>query len=272
MRKPKYTKRTITGLATPVCAILMAWLLLVPNHAAAQVPPPPTKTPLPTATDPAPPTDTPAPPTNTPIPPTVTTEPPTNTPAPPTNTPRPPADTAVPPTATPKPADPTAIKPPAPPQNTPRPDPNCQSVVEGDVTDAAGQEATGATVFIQGEGWSRAMLTDDNGHYGFGGLCAGPATVNATLSNGQTTASTTVNLDGKKHFTVNLSLRQSAAATATSTATKAAQPTTPSEPSMPATGYPGWLLVGGAVVGVVLLLSAGVRRAVTILEQSHRQD
>ncbi len=272
MRKPKYAMRTITGFAGLACAILIAWLLLVPNQAAAQVPPPPTKTPLPTATDPVPPTDTPAPPTNTPIPPTDTSVPPADTAVPPTNTPKPPTNTPRPPAATPKPAEPTALEPPAPPQNTPRPDPNCQSTVEGDVTDAAGQEATGATVNIQGEGWSRAMLTNDNGHYGFGGLCAGPATVNATLSNGQTTASKTVSLDGKKHFTVNLSLQQSVAATATSTATKAAQPTTPSQPSMPGTGFPGWLLVGGALVGVVLLLSAGVRRVFVILEQSHRQD
>jgi hypothetical protein len=109
------------------------------------------------------------------------------------------------------------------------------------------------------------MMTDDSGHFGFGGLCAGSATLQATLPNGQMTAAATVSLDGKSSVhvelrtgTVSTAAPTQAAATATG---QAAQQSPTPEPSMPVTGYSGLLLVGGAILGVLLLLFAGARRS-----------
>jgi len=252
------------------CALLLAWSLAGLQEAVAQtLPPPPTKTPVePTLTPLTPPATTP--PTDTPVPPTDTPVPPTNTPVPPTNTPIPPTNTPVPPTNSPIP--PTTTRPPSQPPSTPRPDPNCQSVVEGNVFNSAGQRARGATVSIEGAGWSRTMATDDNGHFGFGGLCAGTATLRATLLSGQSVPAVTVTLNGKNHLQVTLSAgptQATAPVGATATATRpAAQPTSTAEANMPATGYSGWLLVGGALLGAALLFLAGARRVLSSREGS----
>ena len=231
------------------CALLLAWSLAGLQEAVAQtLPPPPTKTPVE--------------PTLTPLTPPATT-PPTDIPVPPTNIPVPPTNSPIPPTTT---------RPPSQPPSTPRPDPNCQSVVEGNVFNSAGQRARGATVSIEGAGWSRTMATDDNGHFGFGGLCAGTATLRATLLSGQSVPAVTVTLNGKNHLQVTLSAgptQATAPVGATATATRpAAQPTSTAEANMPATGYSGWLLVGGALLGAALLFLAGARRVLSSREGS----
>ncbi len=268
---------TFASLVAAVCAFLVALSLAGFQNAVVQAqPPPPSVTPIepsltpltPPATTPAPPTDTPVPPTNTPVPPTNTPVPPTNTPVPPTNTPVPPTNTPVPPTNTPVPTEvspsKTPTNPPSRPPATPRPDPNCQSVVEGSVLDAASKGVQGATVSIEGAGWSKTMLTDDNGHYGFGGLCPGTAVLRAALPGGRVSSTVTVELDGKKHLYFDLTLSPAGSAVPTqvaATATRsAAYPTATGEPNMPATGYEGWLLVGGAILGSLLLFTAGMRR------------
>jgi len=140
------------------------------------------------------------------------------------------------------------------PTRTPKPEPGCQSIVEGYALNAAGQRVAGATVRITTTGWSNQMLTDSGGRYAFGGLCSGLYTVQATLPGGQTTQAATASVTGQN--TVQLDLRVSAAASATS-----AQSGPTSEPDMPTTGFSGWLLAGGAALGIVLLLAAGARRA-----------
>jgi hypothetical protein len=138
------------------------------------------------------------------------------------------------------------------------------------VFDGAGQKATGATVSIQGEGWSNAMMTDDNGHYGFGGLCAGVVTLQAHLQEGQTSQAAQANLNGKDSVQLDLRVRQVGAATVTQAPPP--QPTVTPEPDMPATGYSGLLLVGAALLGALLLILAGTRRALSVEEQSRDGD
>jgi hypothetical protein len=108
------------------------------------------------------------------------------------------------------------------------------------------------------------MMTDDNGRFGFGGLCAGSASLQGTLPNRQLTAAATVSLDGKSSIDIELSTQTGGAAAPTQaapTATdQAAQPNPTSEPSMPITGYSGVLQVGGAILGVLLVVFAGARR------------
>lgn len=246
-------------------------LLLPPAKIAAQLPPsktpidPPTDTPTEPPT--TPPTDEPTtePPTDTP-----TTEPPTDTPTtePPTNTPttEPPANTPTDsPTKEPKPNPPS------------RPDPNCQSSVEGNVLNSSGEGVTGATVSIESSEFSRAMMTDDNGHYGFGGLCSSKATLQAAAAGGHTGPAVIVDLTGQNHLQVDLSLQIAGASPPAATTTAAAgqataQPGSTPEPSMPSTGYPGLFLVAGAILGVLLLLFAGVRRTLGAQKQTGSQD
>jgi hypothetical protein len=263
MKTPSQTSFAGTGLVILTCAILMTGVLLWPALAAAQVPPPPPPpdTPTNTAVVPPTPTDTPQPtdtpePTNTPIPTSTSTPEPTNThTAPPTP--------SIPPTPIPE-----NTKKPKPPQN-PKPDPNCQSTIGGTVIDRAGQPAQGATVTIEGSGWSNGMLTDDGGNYGFGGLCPGTASLRAFLVNGQTSPAMSVNLDGQNYIQLNLSVSQ-AGATVPAQSTEAAQQTPTPQPDMPTTGYSGWLLLGGALLATLLLLSAGARRLLGAREDTDR--
>jgi protocatechuate 3,4-dioxygenase beta subunit len=274
MRKPRRMLGKLTGFAILSCAILVAWFLIRPPATAAtmQAPPPPPDTPTPTVTPTGTGTAT-STPTQTSTPTATNTPTPTGT-STPTNTPT--ATNTATPSATPTRTPTTETSPYPPPlTNTPRPtatkekgkpDPNCQSVVEGTVFDGAGQPARGATVTINGEGWSNSMMTDDGGHYGFGGLCAGTVTLQATLPNGQVTPAATASLTGQN--TVHLDLRVSSSGTTVPSATAVSQQTPTPEPDMPATGHSGWLLVGGAMLGVLLLLSAGARRLLGARERT----
>jgi hypothetical protein len=143
-------------------------------------------------------------------------------------------------------------------------------VVEGYVLDASGQRAPGATVHIEGAGWSNAMMTDDNGHYGFGGLCAGTATLTAYLLSGQATQPGQVSLNGKDSVRLDLRILPAGVATATHAPTPQQTPT--AEPQMPVTGYSGWLLIGAALLGAVLLITAGARRALSVQQRPRDRD
>lgn len=134
--------------------------------------------------------------------------------------------------------------------------------------DASGQRSTGATVLIEGEGWSNGMLTNDHGHYGFGGLCAGMATLQAFLPNGQVSQSARVNLNGREIIRLNLSVLSAGAVTAV----PAPQQTPTAEPNMPTTGYSGLLLAGGGLLGALLLLLAGARRALRVQQETREHD
>ncbi len=264
MRKPGHKLRQIIGLAVLGWATVIGWFLFRPSIAATQVPPPPpppnTPTWTPTPTDTGTATNTPTPtgtstPTNTPTPTNTSTS--TTTPTR-TNTPTAtPTGTA---TTGPPPPPPVTTRTPRPkPTVEPRPNPNCQSAVEGSVINAAGQRVAGATVTIKGEGWSSGILTNDEGRYGFAGLCAGTVTLQATLPDGQVSPVATANLTGQNTVYLDLVFLP-AGATVTGEPTITGQTSTP-EPEMPATGQASWLLVGGALLGMLVLLSAGARRA-----------
>jgi cytoskeletal protein RodZ len=264
MRKTKPTLWMSISCAALSCAVLMGWFLLEPHGASAQ--------PIPNTPTPEPPTPTPTPTTPSPTP-TPTTPSPTPTPVTPSPTPTP---TTPSPTPTRRPASPTprytntpTSQSPTQPQGTPRPpDPACQSVVEGYVLDSSGQRTSGATVLIEGEGWSNGMLTDDQGHYGFGGLCAGTATLQAFLPDGQASQSAWINLNGQEIIRLNLSVLSAGAATGA----PAPQQSPTAEPNMPTTGYSGLLLAGAALLGALLLLLAGTRRALGVHERTRDHD
>ena len=247
--------KIVAGIAVLALAIMMAFFPASAGSSLAQPPPLPSETPIPPATS----TDTPPPgPSDTPVPPSDTPIPPSDTPVPPSDTPVPPSDTPIPPTNTNTPVPPTGSPPAATstpkPTRTPKPPAGCQSSVEGYVLNATGQRVAGATVRITTTGWSNQMLTDSGGHYAFGSLCGGTYTLQATLPGGQTTQAATATVTGQN--SVRLDLRVSAAVTSTP-----AQPGPTSEPSMPTTGFSGWLFAGGAALGIALLLLAGARRA-----------
>lgn len=279
MKKPIQTVLMFTCAALVVCLALVAQGLARLDTVVAQLP---SETPIdPTLTPLTPPAETPTPtetstPTDTPTPSDtpVSTSTPTNTTAPahtatPTYTATP-THTATPtktPTSTKEPGGPENTKEPDP---TSKPDPNCRSVVEGDVIDAAGQQAKAATVYIQGAGWSNAMMTDDNGHYGFGGLCAGMVTLQGYLLDGQTTQPGQANLNGKDSVRLDLIVQQSGGAAVTEASTP--QATVTPEPDMPATGYSGLLLVGAALLGVLMLILAGTRRALSVEQRTRDGD
>jgi hypothetical protein len=268
MRTLGQALKVMAGIAVLVLAMVMAFFPVSAGSSLAQPPPVPSETPIPPVTStpgpnpsdtpPPGPSDTPIPPTDTPVPepsdtpppqPSDTPVPPTSTPIPPTNTPVPPTHTPIPPTGSP----PAATSTPKP-TRTPKPPAGCQSIVEGYVLNASGQRVAGATVRITTAGWSNQMLTDSDGHYAFGSLCSGTYTLQATLPGGQATQAATATVTGQN--SVGLDLRVSAAASSTPV-----QPNPTAEPSMPTTGFSGWLLAGGAALGIALLLLAGARRA-----------
>jgi hypothetical protein len=252
--------------------VLLAWMLSYTGISYANGTPPPPPPP-----PPATPTDTPRP-TDTPEP-TDTAEA-TETPEPtdtskPTNTPKPPAtpqatDTIMP-TATSEPTDAASPGQPAPSEGqteelTNRSD--CQSSVQGAVSDSSGQEARGATVIIEGEAWSDSILTNDSGQYGFAGLCAGTVTLTAYLADGQVSQRAHIPLNGRDSVQVDLSTALTQA-TVAATAVIAQQTATP-EPGLPATGYPGWVLAGAVLLGLTLLLPAGILRVLRERTQDHK--
>jgi hypothetical protein len=148
--------------------------------------------------------------------------------------------------------------------------------VEGRVLDTAGASVTGATVTINGAGWSRAIMTDDGGKYGFAGLCEGTVTLQAFTPGGQSSPVASVSLNGQDPVWLDLSLGSSpAASTATglaATGTATHPPATTPEAEMPVTGFSGWLLAGGAALGALLLISAGARRALLVREHTHGDE
>ncbi|MBN1135669.1 MAG: carboxypeptidase regulatory-like domain-containing protein [Anaerolineae bacterium] len=259
--------KTMTGIAVLALAIVMAFFPASAGSSLAQ-PPLPSETPIPPATNT--PTYTPSitpTPSTTPTPsqtPTSSATPtPSQTPTPTsssTPTPTPTLTHTPTPTWTPTgqmtgtpPAPPAATSTPKP-TRTPKPPAGCQSIVEGYVFDAAGQQVAGATVRIATTGWSSQMLTDSSGRYAFGGLCGGSYTLQATLPGGQMTQSATASVTGQN--SIRLDLRVTATASSTPS-----QPGPTPEPSMPTTGFSGWLLAGGVALGILLLLFAGARRA-----------
>ncbi|MCL7453456.1 MAG: carboxypeptidase-like regulatory domain-containing protein [Anaerolineae bacterium] len=147
---------------------------------------------------------------------------------------------------------------------------NCQSVIEGYVVDGSGQRAQGATVMAEAEGWSGAIATDDQGEFGFAGLCAGLTTLQAFLPGGEATTAKTVDLTGQNSITVDLSAGMQPTDVPTSTATEqpGGQETTTAEVGMPLTGSSGWLLSGAILFGVLMLLTAGARRVLNVYEPS----
>jgi|GEM_PF-2002859 len=217
------------------------------------------------------PSPTSEPPSATPSP---TTEPPTHTPTPtPTHTSTteaPPATTN--PSATPRPTNTSRPADPGP----PAPNPACQSMVEGHILDSAGQRVIGATVTIDGPDWSRRIMTDDDGRYGFAGLCAGQATLQAFLASGQSGPIVIVTLTGSNSLRQDLRFATSSAAptqaTQASQATAQPTPTGTAEAGMPVTGYAGWLLAGGAALGALLLVSAGGRRVLQAYERARSRQ
>jgi hypothetical protein len=256
MSKPKGTGRWLCGLIGAI--VLLSWGWSAPA-AAYQFPVTSTDTPTYTPTPEY--TDTPTPtPTQTFTP--TPSHTPTDTPTPTsTHTPTPtssytPAPTTVTPTR-------SATREPPPPTDEPsppKPNPICQSAVQGVVLGQAGRPVAGAIVTIRGDGWSSSIQSDDQGRFGFGGLCAGSATLQATLPGGQLTAAVSVSLSGSNQLNVTLGLAP--APVAPSATAPGAGPT--SEPEMPTTGAGSWLLIGGAALGVLLLLSATVRRALLV--------
>ena len=261
-------------IACLACIITMVWFLLVPRGTLAWQPPPPpntpTSTPMPTET--SRPTDTPAPtetpaPTDTPMPTDTAIPAPTETSMPlPTETP---AASATPTTEQPSPAKPTSQPEAGEGELAETNGANCESIIEGYVVDSAGQRARGATVMAEAEGWSGAMLTDDQGQFGFGGLCPGETTLQAFLTSGEASASTTVRLTGDNSIEVDLNAGEeqaTAAPTAVPTEPQATQAAVSAEVGMPLTGSSGWLLAGAILCGVLMLLTAGARRVLEVHE------
>ena len=214
-------------LLSAICGLALGGILNPNIKKVIAQPPPPTKSPAPTPTDTGapPPTDTPEPTDTQPVPTVASSTPPVQR------------------TRTPKP---------------PGPNPACQSSVSGYVLDQAGQKVAGATVSISGEGWANAMLTNDEGRYGFAGLCAGTVTLQARLPDGTLSFQVTADLDGANKVMLDIGLSSLGVVATVNPSVQTPTPTP--EPEMPQTGYPGWALAGGAVLGILLLLFAGARR------------
>jgi hypothetical protein len=136
--------------------------------------------------------------------------------------------------------------------------------VAGRVLNTAGQGVAGATVTIQGQGWSNGIMTDDQGRYGFAGLCSGTAVLQAFLPNGQASPAVSVSLTGQNSVPLDLGPNLGGTSVVpTASGQETAAPTTAataSEAEMPTTGFSGWLLAGGAGLAALLLLTAGARR------------
>jgi hypothetical protein len=132
------------------------------------------------------------------------------------------------------------------------------------VLDASGRAIAGATVTLRGEGWSTSRATDDQGQYGFAGLCSGAAILQAYLPSGQTSSAVSVSFTGQN--SVLLDLRPESDYTALTP-----EPTRV-EAEMPVTGYSNWLLAGGAGLAVILLLTAGARRMLGRGESAKSRD
>ncbi len=268
MRNPYFTLM-VSGILV-LCAILV----LPAGVLAIQLPPPPDKTPIviPTDAPTAAPTDAPT---------AAPTEPPTEAP-----TQAPTDEPTVEPTEAPTQepiAKPTSAPTEAPVENpssegrvvtSSKPDPNCQAMVAGTVTEANGRPIAGVEVSLTGEGLERKILTGDAGNYGFGGLCAGTVTLVAAMPGGKISPAATLEVDGQGSFVVNLGFGSDAPKEAPLVEESATAPVPPQsladqEPTMPATGFPGiYLLAGGAILGMLLTITFGIWRTV----QAHQDQ
>jgi hypothetical protein len=141
--------------------------------------------------------------------------------------------------------------------------------VAGNVIDASGGPARGATVLIEGVDWSDATLTNDGGQYGFNQLCPGQVGVQAFLDDGHVSQLAELDLNGQDTVHVELSV---GSADASATGTSTPQQTVAPGPDMPDTGYEGWLLLGAALLAAFLLLVAGTRRVMTVRERNEGRD
>src|SRR2546426_3103495 len=75
----------------------------------------------------------------------------------------------------------------------------CQSQLLGRVLDANSAPVKGATVETRSGNFSAKTVSDDNGLYGFAGLCAGTYSFNVTLPGQRAKAvAATIALDGAK--------------------------------------------------------------------------
>jgi len=81
----------------------------------------------------------------------------------------------------------------------------CQSKLSGRVTDAAGTLAKGAVIDVKSGSFTAKTLSDDNGLYGFAGLCAGNYGFTVTLTGQPAKAlTTTAKLDGSNTLRTDL--------------------------------------------------------------------
>lgn len=84
----------------------------------------------------------------------------------------------------------------------------CQSKMSGRVLDANGALAKGAVIAIKSASFSGKTLSDDNGLYGFAGLCAGGYGFIVTLTGKSPKAiATTVTLDGANTVRTDLAVK-----------------------------------------------------------------
>lgn len=84
----------------------------------------------------------------------------------------------------------------------------CQSKLTGRVVDATGALAKGAVVDIKSGSFTAKTLSDDNGLYGFAGLCAGGYGFTVTLSGKSPKAiATTATVDGANSIKTDLAVK-----------------------------------------------------------------
>ncbi len=105
------------------------------------------------------------------------------------------------------------VAPPASVTSTPLPVPpaatnKCQSKLTGRIRDAKGAQVKRATIQIKNGTFTATTVSDDNGLYGFAGLCAGSYSFSAQLP-GQPLKplSTTANLSGSDAVKTDLTLK-----------------------------------------------------------------
>ena len=85
---------------------------------------------------------------------------------------------------------------------------NCQSKLLGRVVDANGALAKGAVIAIKNGSFNSKTLSDDNGLYGFAGLCAGAYGFTVTLAGQPAKAlATSATVDGVNTVRADLTVK-----------------------------------------------------------------
>jgi hypothetical protein len=116
-------------------------------------------------------------------------------------------------------------------------------------------------------------MTDDSGRYGFAALCAGTATLRAFLAGGVAGPVAVLTFCGTDTLYQDMKFGTTRAPAAqASQGTPQPVSTGTAEAGMPVTGYASWLLVGGAALGALLLVSAGGRRALQVVERARNRE